>query len=91
MRLLLITTIAAATVSATPYSYWVHESCDRPGFAAGFNEFKTMALKAHNRLNSVTDTDFAAVFKRIFKVEVTDVAAYNQVTGRETPTSGKSK
>jgi hypothetical protein len=68
--------VAIALVLAIPcqaYTYWVDPSCSaRPIWQKAIDEAFDMAKKSSRRLASPTDTDYAAVFKRIFKVDKRD-------------------
>lgn len=67
--------------SSTAYTYWVDASCsDRKDWNTYLTEARDMASKADTRLRSSTDTDYANVFKRVFKVDKTDENALNRVT-----------
>ncbi|QRD01098.1 hypothetical protein JI435_153080 [Parastagonospora nodorum SN15] len=51
-------------------TYFVHESCSaKDGWNKYMNEALSFAKKSAERLNSDSDTDFAAVYKRIFQAE----------------------
>jgi len=86
---------AVPICQAASSSYWIDKSCtDRPLWEPAFREFWTMGKRGGERLASSTDTDYGAVFKRIFRVEKTDntqlnppnsgpkTTAYNIVQGK---------
>jgi hypothetical protein len=67
-------------VPCNAYTYYVDQSCYlKPEFQAYLNEATYMAGRASARLASATDTDFEAVFTRIFKVDKTDAEAVQEV------------
>lgn len=75
--------IFSTITHAVPRTYWVDASCsNRPGWSEFIDETLTMARTAAGRLESTSDSDFANVFKRIFKVDKTD-ATLHQALGRK--------
>lgn len=69
--------------SSTAYTYWVDASCsNRNSWNDYLTEARDMAAKANTRLHSSTDSDYANVFKRVFKVDKTDKNAFDTVTSK---------
>ncbi|KAL2071513.1 hypothetical protein VTL71DRAFT_12748 [Oculimacula yallundae] len=74
------------------FTYWVDNSCignDGPvGSEENWEKFMqeafSMARRAADRLSSDSDTDFSAVFKRIFKIEKSDSTTFRNLFGEYT-------
>lgn len=72
-----------ATIGCNAQTYWVDGSCtSKENWPEYLNEAKSMAAASSARLASTTDTDFAAVFERIFKVDKSDAEAVDQVQSK---------
>lgn len=72
-----IVLISSFVSSCYSCAYFVDSSCtNRPEWSDGLTDALTMAKRASERLERSQDTDFAAVFKRIFKVEKTSTATF---------------
>jgi len=90
MRSIIFFSIMLAIISLSPpatgFTYWVDSSCTaKPSWATVFPEFWKMAKRSGERLESPTDTDYAAVFKRIFKVDKIDKTIFKN--GRDSTRS----
>ena len=73
---------SAMITSSAAYTYWVDASCsNRNDWNAYLTEALDMAKKANTRLRRNPDSDYANVFKRVFKVDKTDNKAFDTVTG----------
>ncbi|KAI9682231.1 MAG: hypothetical protein M1817_000285 [Caeruleum heppii] len=72
--------LGLGSIPSHALTYWIDPTCEaKPGWSDIFRETMDMASKSHARLSSATDTDFAAVFKRIFKDDVSVTASVDQV------------
>jgi hypothetical protein len=97
MKFLLYLVLTFIIVAFTPcygteepkLAYWIDTSCtSRPIWADTMKEVFLMAERSSARLNKDSDTDFAAVFERIFKVKKDDSALFtpiNEIEGANTP------
>ena len=73
---------SAMITSSAAYTYWVDASCsNRKDWNAYLTEARDMATKANTRLRSSTDSDYANIFKRVFKADKSDKNAFDAVTG----------
>lgn len=75
--------IVLLPLEAVGLLYWVDTSCsNRPGWPAFMEDTKNMATQTEERLNSQTDTDFEAIFNRIFKTAKADQAGFTKVISK---------
>ncbi|KAF8849827.1 hypothetical protein BDZ45DRAFT_809674 [Acephala macrosclerotiorum] len=80
--------LACAAVPATAtLTYWIDPGCleitDSQAWDTIMAETFRMAKRASERVYSDTDTDFAAVFKRIFGVDKTDLTTFKNIYATE--------
>lgn len=85
MLLTVLLSVLCVFVQADPRTYWVDSSCtEGPGWSEWLEEAFKMAEAAARRLGSDTDTDFANVFKRIYRVDKSDTTLYKVGKAQDT-------
>lgn len=92
MRLLICLAIAGGSqlFVHAQMSYYVDRSCvNTDGFNDAFVSARKMAKRVLERLDSSTDTDFNAVFERVFNVAKSDEGPVKEIKGTSLASSSQ--